>query len=271
MLNRSSLPIESDGKSFSGGYPASCVYFTQDGSRPNALHYHNCLEIGRCLNGSGVHFIGGEVYSFSGNSVSIVQKGCIHDARIILFDPNERPSEWQYLFVDLDALSVPQEMDRSFITADKDLAFLYDLMFRELEARPHGWQKQFCLLLQAFVHAAQRLEPNTRPMRHDAMADQIAAILHLIALEYAEPLSVEGLARRCNMSVSYFRKVFAANVGMSPQQYILHVRLSMAEHLVRTTSKQILTISEEVGFRSLSSFNRLFQKAYGCSPRALRK
>jgi AraC-like DNA-binding protein len=57
---------------------------------------------------------------------------------------------------------------------------------------------------------------------------------------------------------------------MCPQQYLIHVRLSMAEHLLRTTHKQILAISEEVGFRTLSSFNRLFKKQYGYSPRALR-
>lgn len=60
------------------------------------------------------------------------------------------------------------------------------------------------------------------------------------------------------------------NVGMGPQQYIIHVRLSMAEHLLRTTEKPILDIAGEVGFHSLSSFNRLFLRAYGCSPRVLR-
>lgn len=72
------------------------------------------------------------------------------------------------------------------------------------------------------------------------------------------------------MSVSYFRKAFYDNVGMGPQQYIIHVRLSMAEHLLRTTEKPILDIAGEVGFHSLSSFNRLFLRAYGCSPRVLR-
>ena len=73
------------------------------------------------------------------------------------------------------------------------------------------------------------------------------------------------------MSVSYFRKVFSESVGMNPQQYIIHVRLSMAEHLLRTTNKSILEISQDVGFRSISSFNRLFLRAYGCSPRQFRK
>ena len=122
----------------------------------------------------------------------------------------------------------------------------------------------------AFLRVAQRKKPVLRPLRHTAMADQTYAILHIIAMEYANDLSVEQLANRCNMSVSYFRKAFCDNVGMGPQQYIIHVRLSMAEHLLRTTEKPILDIADEVGFHSLSSFNRLFLRAYGCSPRSLR-
>ena len=125
--------------------------------------------------------------------------------------------------------------------------------------------------MQAFLRAASRCEPDTRPMKRDPMSEQIAAALHMIATDYARELRVSELAHRCNMSVGYFRKLFTANVGMNPQQYILRVRLSFAEHLLRTTDKQILSISEEVGFRSLSSFNRQFHKAYGFAPSAIRR
>lgn len=270
MLNRSSFPIEEEDQKFPNGFRATCLYYTQHYQTVNYLHYHNFLEIGRCFDGSGVQFINGDVYSFNAASVSIVQKGCIHDSHIIMVDPNEKPSEWKYIFVDLEALGFAPVIGRSFISTDQELLFLFDLMFRELENQPDEWQEQFSLLLPVFLRAAQREEPNRRPMRHNAMADQISFILHVIAMEYASHLSVEQLASRCNMSVSYFRKAFYDNVGMGPQQYIIHVRLSMAEHLLRTTEKPILDIAGEVGFHSLSSFNRLFLRAYGCSPRVLR-
>ena len=45
----------------------------------------------------------------------------------------------------------------------------------------------------------------------------------------------------------------------------------MAEHLLRTTARPVLEISEEVGFGSVSSLNRQFLRAYGLSPRAFRR
>lgn len=271
MSNRSNFPIELDEKQLDPSFPVSCQYYTQQYQTHGILHYHGCMELGRCLKGSGVQFIGGETYPFSGNALTILQKSCVHDSHIIMLDPAEPPSEWQYIFVDLEALGLENPVQHSFLAADKDLRWLYELMFSELERRPEGWQEQFMLLLQAFLRAAARCEPDMRPMKRDPMSDRIAAALHIIATDYAQELSVSELAGRCSMSVSYFRKVFTANVGMNPQQYIIRVRLSFAEHLLRTTDKQILTISEEVGFQSLSSFNRQFHKAYGFAPSAIRR
>lgn len=270
MLNRSNFPIEEEDQAFPCDFRATCMYYTQHYKTINYLHYHNFLEIGHCFDGSGVQFIDGDVYSFNASSVSIVQKGCIHDSHIIMVDPNEKPSEWKYIFVDLEALGFPPVIGRSFISSDQKLLFLFELMFRELEDKPGEWQEQFRLLLPAFLRIAQRKESSRRSLHQTAMADRISSILHVIAMEYADDLSVEQLASRCNMSVSYFRKAFYANVGMSPRQYMIHVRLSMAEHLLRTTEKTILDIAGEVGFHSLSSLNRLFRRTYGCSPRALR-
>ncbi len=271
MPNRSTFPIELDQKTLDPSFPVSYQYYTQHYQTDNYLHYHNCMEIGRCLRGSGVQFIEGKIYSFSGNALTLLQKSCVHDSHIIMFDPTEKPSEWQYIFVDLDALGIENQIDQSFLTMERNLRHLYEMMFYELEMKPDGWKDQFLLLMRAFLRLAQRNEPSTKPMKRDPMADQIAAALHIIATDYAQELSVSELANRCNMSVSYFRKLFVTNVGMNPQQYIIHVRLSLAEHLLRTTNKQILSISEEVGFRSLSSFNRQFRKAYGFAPSDLRR
>ena len=147
MLNRSNLPILYEERHFPGEYRASCEYYTQVYQAENMLHYHNCLEIGRCVSGNGVQFIDGDVYSFTPNIVSVVQKDCIHDSHIIMFDPNETPSVWQYIFVDLDALGIPSSIHRNFITRDQNLLSLYDMMFAELEKHPNEWQEQFRLLL----------------------------------------------------------------------------------------------------------------------------
>lgn len=270
VLNRSCLPIAYEERSFFEPYRASCENYTQHYQNNHSLHYHNVLEIGRCLNGSGVQFVHKDIYPFSVNSISVIQKGCIHDSHIIMTKPTDVPSNWQYIFVDMDALGLRSELTESFNTYSGELTALFEMMFRELSDKPEGYRRLFELLLTAFLVKVKRLEPTLRPIQHSSMADQIASVLNFIAQTYTTDITIEQLAQEFNLSVSYFRKIFQDNLGVSPQQYIIHLRLSMAEQLLRTTQKQILEISEEVGFRSLSSFNRLFKKAYGCSPRSIR-
>ncbi len=271
MQNRSNLPIELDQKILAEDFPASCQYYTQHYQKSNSLHYHDCMELGRCISGSGVQYIGGEMYSFSPNSITVLLPACVHDSHIIMQDPAEKPSQWQYIFIKPEALGIKNPLEKSFLTMEKSLCSLFEIMFAELAERPGGWQEQMLLLLPAFLRAAKRSLPQIKPMMHGPMAQQIEAALHIIANEYPQALSVSGLADRCNMSVSYFRKLFTINVGMSPQQYILHVRLSHAEQLLRATDQQILSISQETGFQTLSSFNRHFRRVYGMPPSALRR
>ena len=100
---------------------------------------------------------------------------------------------------------------------------------------------------------------------------QLLPALNLITQAYDRDLTVEKLAAQCGLSVSHFRRQFRRAMGSSPLEYLNDLRISVAHHLLRTTQLPVLAISEEVGFRSLSSFNRLFKRTYGMSPRQVRK
>lgn len=268
MQNRSCFPVHTEIKKLPADYPVLYQSYTQRYHAQPTLHAHNCLELGLCLRGSGSLFIGGSICPFEAGSVQIIQPGCLHDSQVLMNAPDEAPSEWLYIFADTDALGVWQERACSFTVKQEELTFLYRLLYDELAQKAAGWQAQARRLMESLLCLAGRCAPSVPPA--DAQSHEITAVLHYIMLEYASDLTVEELARRCSMSVSQFRKVFTAQTGMGPQQYIIRRRLSLAEQMLVQSKKPILAISEEVGFRSLSSFNRLFHKAYGCSPRQLR-
>ena len=73
------------------------------------------------------------------------------------------------------------------------------------------------------------------------------------------------------MSVSWFRKLFKADIGMTLPQYITQTRLSHAAHLLQTTDKKISDIAMDVGFYEITYFDKLFREAYGMSPKEMQK
>ena len=266
MLNRSNLPILLEQKHLPEDFPCSCMQYTQRYRSSPTLHYHDCLEIGRCISGSGMMFVDGKVHSFSSGSLSILPAGCVHDSSISMSGPDETPSVWRFVFADPAGLGVPISAAADVVVQPR-LTALFDLIYAV--STEDGPRDEIRHLLHAMALEMHRPEEKSARQR-SPWQKQILLAQHRIAMEYASSLTVEGLAQACSMSVSSFRRHFTAVVGMSPQQYLIETRLSVAEHLIRNTSDKLIVIAGKAGFRTLSSFNRLFLQYRGHAPGKLR-
>ena len=79
------------------------------------------------------------------------------------------------------------------------------------------------------------------------------------------------LARRCNISEVYFRKLFTAQFGVSPQKFILSLRLRRAKQLLAEGNDKVSWIAEHCGFDSTAHFCRIFKAKVGSSAGEYRK
>ncbi|MBQ7364899.1 MAG: helix-turn-helix transcriptional regulator [Clostridia bacterium] len=87
----------------------------------------------------------------------------------------------------------------------------------------------------------------------------------------AEPLTVADLAAREYLSSGRYRELFRRVIGMSPQEYILRLRINMACDLITNTPLPIAEIALAVGCPDSRYFSRLFMKRVGMSPSDYRK
>ncbi len=83
---------------------------------------------------------------------------------------------------------------------------------------------------------------------------------------YAEPLTVEDLARAAGYSRSHFSQEFRRAFGQSPHVYLLTRRLERAAALLRNTDYPVLEICLAVGLSSLGSFTTSFVRMYARTP-----
>lgn len=79
-------------------------------------------------------------------------------------------------------------------------------------------------------------------------------------------LSNEWLAQYFNMSESHFYTVCQAQLGLSPQKYILQRKLQQAQSLLRSSRLPVALIAQRFGFASTSAFSRAYRKTLGHSP-----
>ena len=103
---------------------------------------------------------------------------------------------------------------------------------------------------------------------HPSMKTEIIRpAIEMISENYASGnLSVPELAKLCNVSEVYFRKVFSTVFGLSPIKYINDLKIARAKELLLTQMYSVAEVSEMSGFSDISYFSREFKKAVGVSP-----
>jgi AraC-like DNA-binding protein len=87
---------------------------------------------------------------------------------------------------------------------------------------------------------------------------------------YREELSLGNIAQRVNVSAGYFSMLFKKATGLNFVDYVARLRVEKAKNLLQHPRFRISEVAFEVGFQSLSQFNRMFHRIVGSSPRAYR-
>ena len=88
--------------------------------------------------------------------------------------------------------------------------------------------------------------------------------------DYAKPLDIATLARIAYVSEAHFIRTFRATFGETPHRYLQRRRVERAMFLLRETDREVSEICLDVGFTSLGTFGRTFQRIVGQSPTAYR-
>ena len=103
------------------------------------------------------------------------------------------------------------------------------------------------------------------------LAQQAARWMDIPTTEHTGESSVQQLATRLGISDRHLRRIFEAQFGISPLQYLQTRRLLTAKQLLTDTDLPITQVAEQCGFGTIRSFNRVFLKEKGMTPSAFRK
>lgn len=95
--------------------------------------------------------------------------------------------------------------------------------------------------------------------------------INYIDQHLSEHLTLVKISKAVNLSEYYFSRVFKADTGFSPMEYVANMRMDLAISLLRTTDFPIDEVAFRVGYASGASFINAFSKRLGISPSKFRK
>jgi AraC-like DNA-binding protein len=98
------------------------------------------------------------------------------------------------------------------------------------------------------------------------LSQRAAKAIAWLSTNYAKPLRMEELAEIARMGVSTLHHQFRALTAMSPLQYQKHLRLRVARERMLKDGIDATSAAYEVGYESVSQFNREYSRLFGQPP-----
>jgi AraC-like DNA-binding protein len=254
---------------------------------PPCLHYHDFLELGYCEHGSGIFIIDGKPVSFNGKCISIIYPGQVHIAK----STSEEKSLWHFLYIDAQKLFF--SFPASSLNSVKAMAYkkynfpclipleqdkgMYELVVSIMNEAAKK-QKNSLDAIQGMLFALLIMHGRyMTPKDQGEMANagflfgDMGKVINYINTNYMKNITVEELAEIGCMSKATLQRKLNEFLGKSPLQYIHELRLNQAAIMLMDPEERIIDIASEVGYHTLSCFNRKFLDYYGVSPSAYRK
>ena len=121
-------------------------------------------------------------------------------------------------------------------------------------------------LLAIFAQHISMVSNQILVQQESAEPPAVTRARQFIQENQAEDLSLGLVAKSVNMSTFYFCKMFKKATGLNFTNYVSRVRVEKAKNLLLNHNLRVSEIAYEVGFQSLTHFNRVFKKIMGQSP-----
>lgn len=157
----------------------------------------------------------------------------------------------------------------SFI-ASHDMSMLIRLFLEELKYKQIGHEFIIDNLSQLITaNLLRNIKHNLPSKPHNAnngMNENIKKVIDYMNENYTNDISCEELSKLVNIGKFSFIRSFKSQVGKTPYDYLLDLKIEKAKKMLESNKFSITEISLLCGFSSHSHFTSTFKKKVGLSP-----
>ncbi len=94
----------------------------------------------------------------------------------------------------------------------------------------------------------------------------VTSIASYMNTNYGQDISLDRISQNIYLSPVYISRIFKEEIGESPINYLIKVRLSKAADLLENGSSTVKSVARQVGYSDAYYFSKLFKKYYGMPP-----
>lgn len=247
-------------------------------------HYHDAYEIYYLLEGERDYFIKGRTYHIQKGDLILIDVNELHKTmdvsaheRILLnFRRDFLPAAFQNTLQN-DLFSCFHQDNNLLRLNTPEQDFVRDLLMKML-AENEAVRSDSMLYLQAlltelliFLNRLMAQKSTGDFLFPNSIHQKISEIVVYMTANYQENITLGGISERFEISKYYLSRMFKEVTGFTLIEYLNGIRTKQAQKMLRTTALNVTTISENVGFDSITHFGRVFKTITGSSPLQYRK
>ncbi len=209
-----------------------------------------------------------------------------HDAFLIMpeeitYYEADEEEPWEYVWIGFNGLKALQIIENAGFSKENrinhfpDPKPIIDNISLMLKAHKMTYandlirQGQLYLVLASMTEQYQRLHPTTEQNKYTKQ-NYVEYAVRFIEQNYHKNIKVSDIANYIGINRSYFTKIFKQEMGLSPQQYLLHFKMHNAASLLEDTDLAIKVISKRNGYDNSLTFSKAFKSFFGISPKKYR-
>lgn len=236
-------------------------------------HLHINLEMLYILNGPYEMSLDGVKQVFDSGDFVIIFPNVIHaynndnenSTTIAMMCNREYFGESAHIFLNF----IPNQ---NFVKAEfvhKDVKNAIESLYEEKQLNQMNISAVKSLLQLIFARILPQLQLN--PDNNNSTKNMTSKIITYICENFKEDISLDVLSQNLGISKSYISKIFSNKIKISLNDYVNSQRVEYAKILLKSEDNlSILQISQQCGYDTQRTFNRVFQKRCGVSPREFR-
>jgi len=130
-------------------------------------------------------------------------------------------------------------------------------------------QKSLHVLLLQHARSGSDAQPHP-PVTDRVKDDRVQRALLLMEQHIAEPLSIDAIASKLNVSSRQLERLFQTSIGARPVAVYRQLRLRYARWLLENTHKSITEVAVDTGFCDCAHFSRRFREHFDMPPSKVR-
>lgn len=209
---------------------------------------------------------GESIYNFKNCCLSLKQGEMLFIPKGSSYDVQRISDISEYVLINFDAdISNPVPMIYSVDNYPEQGYIYHQLAKMWLFGGETGKFKCYSVFYNVLAFLSTKENPEYSYIKKFKVIEK--AINYLHSNIFNCDLKVGDLHLICGISDTYFRKIFKAYFGVTPQEYVMNKRMSQASNII--TSGEYNLISEvalSVGYSDALYFSRIFLKKYGFRP-----